>query len=201
MHCWFFSDPTKAATNSKQLGVNETATKPVQTSVIEALDNTKQTKRDSRKAVLLPPSSFTLPSRSKGSSLQDSLPQGVVVRNSNSTHPASTPRTSLDSQKLEASSPATSASSRSSEEEGEREEETRERNGEERMRMGKIMGEGEERDEGHSEGELVEDGFGLRNMKDEAEKSQLREEGDLQNQIAAMKNTLQEFQDLKAAYK
>ena len=63
------------------------------------------------------------------------------------------------------------------------------------------MGEGEERDEGHSEGELGEDGFGLRNMKDEPEKSQLREEGDLQSRIAAMKNTLQEFQDLKAAYK
>ena len=124
-----------------------------------------------------------------------------MVRNSNSTHPASTPCTSIDSQKLEASSPATSTSSRGSEEEDKKEEKTRERNGEERMRMGEIIGERKERDEGHSEGELGEEGFGPRNMKDEAEKSQLREEGDLQSRIAAMKNTLQEFQDLKATYK
>ena len=35
------------------------------------------------------------------------------------------------------------------------------------------MGEGEERDEGHSEGELGEEGFGPRNIKDEVENSQL----------------------------
>ena len=38
-------------------------------------------------------------------------------------------------------------------------------------------------------------------MKDEAEESQLREEGDLPSRIAALKNTLQEFQDLNATYK
>ena len=38
-------------------------------------------------------------------------------------------------------------------------------------------------------------------MKDAPEKSQLRVEGDLQRRIAAIKNTLQKFQDLKAAYK
>ena len=85
-----------------------------------------------------------------GSSLHDSLPKDVVVGNSNSTHPASTLRTSLDSQKLDTSSPATFTSRR----EDEREEKTRERNSEQRMRMGEIVGEGEERDEGHSEGEL-----------------------------------------------
>ena len=192
----FFSDSTKAVTNSKQKGIYQTVTKPVQTSIIQTFDNRKQTRRDDKKAVLLPPSSFTLPSRSKGYSPQDSLPEGVVVRNSNSTHPASTPRTSLDSQKLDASSPATSTSSRGSEEEDEREEMPSGLDGE-----GEMVGEGEDRDEGHSNEELWEEGFEPRKMKDEDEKGQLREEANLQNRITAMKNTLQEFQDLKATYK
>ena len=121
--------------------------------------------------------------------------------NSNSTHPVSTARTSPNSQKREASSPATSTSSRGSEDEDEREEKTREWNGEERMRMGEIMGGREEGDEGHSEGELGEEGCRPRNMTDEAEKSQLKEKANLQSRIAAMKNTLHEFQDLKPAYK
>ena len=106
-----------------------------------------------------------------------------MLGNSNLTHPASSSRTPLDSQKREASSPPTSTSSRGSEEEDESEEKSRERNGEEKMRKGEKMGGGEERDEGHSEGELGEGEFGPRNMKDEAENSQLREEGDLQSRL------------------
>lgn len=191
----FFSDLTKAVTSGKQQGLNETATRPVQIPTIQPLINREQqTRAADRRAVLLPPSSFTLPCRSKGAPLQSSLPEGVDVRASNSTRPASTPRTSLDSQKHAASSPssATSSSSRGSEEEEERDESTIGEYGEEEEgdRVGK------KRDEGECEGEKTAEDT----VKSELP-GQLRDEENLRGRIAAMKKTLQEFQDLKATYR
>lgn len=154
-----------------------------------------------------------LPSRSKGLPLQASLPEGVGVHDSNSTHPASTPRTSLDSQKLGASSPATSTSSGGSEED-ERDDPPKAGCGGIDETVGKIdgeedgEGEGEEEgdDDRKSNGELEDEGLRMRDkIKDETTNYDLprylREKENLQRRIAAMKNTLQEFQDLKVTYK
>ena len=199
--------------SEKQPGSTNASTKPVQMPAIQQLDNTTRSRSAGKYPVLLPPSSFMLPSRSKGFPLQASLPEGVVVHDSNSTHPASTPRTSLDSQKRGASSPATSTSSGGSQEEderddppkgecGEKEETMEEVDGEEE---GEREGEGEDNDEGKSNGELDDEGLEYKKIKDETTNydlpSYLREKGNLQRRIAAMKNTLQEFQDLKVTHK
>jgi len=189
------TDSSKATTSNRQQGLNETAERPAQILGIQPLADTKQTRRGDRKAVLLPPSSFTLPSRSKRSTLQASVSEGVEVRASNSTHPASTPRTSLDSQKPAASSPssATSSSSRGSEEEDEGGQ-----YGEEEK------GEGEDAHEGKSDGVLGGEEYKAEDTKEETVKyellSGLTEQRNLQGRIAAMKNTLQQFQDLKTIY-
>lgn len=118
------------------------------------------------------------------------------MRASNSTHPASTPRTSLDSQKPAASSPssATSSSSRGSEEEDEGGQ-----YGEEEK------GEGEDAHEGKSDGVLGGEEYKAEDTKEETVKyellSGLTEQRNLQGRIAAMKNTLQQFQDLKTIYR
>lgn len=197
--------------SEKQPGSTNASTKPVQIPAIQQLDNTTRRRSAGKYPVLLPPSSFMLPSRSKGLPLQASLPEGVVVHDSNSTHPASTPRTSLDSQKLGASSPATSTSSGGSEED-ERDDPPKAGCGEIDETVGKIDGEedgeGESEEEGDddrkSNGELEDKGLEYNKIKDETTNYDLprylREKENLQRRIAAMKNTLQEFQDLKVTY-
>ena len=108
------------------------------------------------------------------------VPEGVEVLASTSTHPASTPRASLESEKRLASSPssATSLSSRGSEDEEE------------------AVGEGEVDEE---------DEECKPNTREEAVRNdllcKLKDEGNLQERVAAMKNILQEFQDIKVTYR
>lgn len=207
----FFSDSKTTVVSEKQPGSFSASTKPVQIPAIQQLDNKTRRRSAGKYPVLLPPSSFMLPSRSKGLPLQASLPEGVVVHESNSTHPASTPRTSLDSQKLGASSPATSTSSGGSEED-ERDDPPKGGCGEIDETVVEIdeeedaEGEGEEGgDDRKSNGELEDEGLEYNKIKDETTNYDLprylREKGNLQRRIAAMKNTLQEFQDLKVTYK
>jgi len=149
--------------------------------------NTAQARGPERRVVLLPPSSFTLPSRAKGVTTHPLVPDELEVLASTSTHPASTPRTSLESEKRVASSPssATSLSSRCSEDK------------EDAAGEGDVDEE-EEIDEEQNDEECKPD------KREEAARSillsQLKDEGNLQERIAAMKNILQEFQDVKVAY-
>ena len=116
------------------------------------------------------------------------VPEGLEVLASTSTHPASTPCTSLESEKRLASrsSLATSLSSRGSEDEKEDEEE--------------AAGEGEVDQE-----EEIDEEQDDENAREEAARSvlpsQLKDEGNLQERVAAMKNILQEFQDIKVTYR
>lgn len=176
--------------SDKQQGLSDPVLKPVQKPSNPPLINTGQTRGAERRAVLLPPSSFTLPTRAKGASLHNPLPEGVEVRASTSTHPASTPRTSLDSEKRTESSPssATSSPSRDSEDEKDREEQS----------TGEYSKE-EEIDEEREDEERKPD------AREDAVKSvllsQLKEEGNIQERVAAMKDILQEFQDMKVTYR
>ena len=116
------------------------------------------------------------------------VPEGLEVLASTSTHPASTPRTSLESEKQLESSPssATSLSSRGS---GDEE---------------KAVGEGEV-DEEKEIDEEQDDEECKPSTREESVRSvllsQLKDEGNLQERVAAMKNVLQEFQDIKVAYR
>ena len=192
----FFSDSSKAVITSKQQGLSEPASKPVQVPSIPPLKiNTGQTRGAERKAVLLPPSSFTLPSRTKRSPLQHPLPEEVELRASTSTHPASTPRTSIESEKQAASSPssATSSPNKGSEDENKGEQNS----------AGEFSEE-EDRNEGEWDVEREGDRSKL-DTREEAAKSglfgQLKKEGNLQERVAHMKNILQEFHDMKVAYR
>lgn len=183
--------------SGKQQVPCDPVSKPVQKPSIPPLVNTGPTRgAELKRAVLLPPSSFTLPSRAKGAPLQTPIPEGVeVVHASTSTHPASTPRTSLDSEKRVAFSPssATSTSSRGSEDEKEGDEKS----------TGECSEE-EEREEGEWDGEKEVERC-KPDMKEDAVNSvlfgQLKDEGNLQERVAAMKNILQEFQDMKVTYR
>jgi len=175
-----FSDSSKAAFSDKQHGLTDSVSKPVQKPSVPSLTNTIQARGPERRVVLLPPSSFTLPSRAKGTQMHPPVPEGVEVLASTSTHPASTPRASLESEKRLASSPssATSLSSRGSEDEEE------------------AVGEGEVDEE---------DEECKPNTREEAVRNdllcKLKDEGNLQERVAAMKNILQEFQDIKVTYR
>jgi len=65
--------------------------------------------------------------------------------------------------------------------------------------------EGEERDEDTSDGKQVGEGRKPKNVREKTVGNQLfdkqRDQGNLQERIAAMKNTLHEFQELKTAYR
>ena len=65
-------------------------------------------------------------------------------------------------------------------------------------------GEGEKRDEDTCDGEEVDGGPDAKKGRVKTEGKQLlgqqRDQGNLQERIAVMKNTLQEFQELKTAY-
>lgn len=184
-----FSDSSKAAFSDRQQGLADPVSKPVQKPSIPSLTNTAQARGPERRVVLLPPSSFTLPSRAKGAHMHPPVPEGLEVLASTSTHPASTPRTSLESEKRLASSPssATSLSSRGSEDEKEEESE-------------EAAGEGEVDEEEEIDEE--QDGEDAREQAVRSVlPSQLKDEGNLQERVAAMKNILQEFQDIKVTYR
>ena len=150
------------------------------------------TGRAERRAVLLPPSSFTLPTRNKSSPLQLSLPDAAEVRASSSTHPASSPCTSIESEKEAASSPSAKVSpSKNSEDENNENS------------VGEVS-EDEDANEGELDREAKRDKFKL-DAREEAPKSslfgELKKEGNLQERVIHMKNTLQEFHDMKVAYR
>ena len=65
--------------------------------------------------------------------------------------------------------------------------------------------EGKEKDEDTSDGEQVDEGRESKKVREKTVGNQLfdqqREEGNFQKRITAMKNTLQEFHELKTAYR
>ena len=120
--------------------------------------------------------------------MQPPVPEGLEVLASTSTHPASTPRTSLESEKHLASSPSSAASlsSRGSEDEE------------------KAVGEGEVDEEEEIDEEQDDEGCKPSTREEAARSvlvSQLKDEGNLQERVAAMKNILQEFHDIKVTYR
>ena len=170
----------------------------------------------------MPPSSFILPARGRETSRKTSLPDETVVRASNSSHPASTPHTSPHSQNQTEFSPSSEASlsSRGLEEDENREDNSsveyfkeEEENGEmvemENEEMEEVLGktecEGKEKGEDTSDGEQVDEGRESKEVREKTIRNQLfdqqRDQGNLQERIAAMKNTLHEFQELKTAYR
>ena len=170
----------------------------------------------------MPPSSFILPARSRKTSRKSSLLDEAVVRASNSSHPASTPHTSPHSQNQTEFSPSSEASlsSRGLEEDENREDNSsveyfkeEEENGEmvemENEEMEEVLGktecEGKDKGEDTSDGEQVDEGRESKEVREKTVRNQLfdqqRDQGNLQERIAAMKNTLHEFQELKTAYR
>ena len=180
-----------------------------------------------RGPMLMPPSSFILPARSRETSRKSSLPDEALVRASNSSHPASTPHIS-DSQNQMEFSPSSEASlsSRGLEEDEDREDNSSVESCKEEEEHGEMVDmedgkmeeemdkegeeensedEGEERDEDTSDGKQVGEGRKPKKVREKTVGNQLfdqqRDQGKLRERIAAMKNTLQEFQELKTAYR
>ena len=176
----------------------------------------------------MPPSSFILPARGRETSRKSSLPDETVVRASNSSHPTSTPHTSPDSQNQMQFSPSSEASllSRGLEEDKDSEDNSSVEYCKEEKENGRMVdmedkemeeemdkegeeenseNEGEERDAGTSDGKQVGEGREPKKVREKTVGNQLfdqqRGQGNLQERIAAMKNTLQEFQELKTAYR
>ena len=170
----------------------------------------------------MPPSSFILPARGRETSRKTSLPDETVVRASNSSHPASTPHTSPDSENQMEFSPSSEASlsSRGLEEDEDREDnssveyfkEEEEKGemvdmGDEEMEevIGNTEGEGKEKGDDTCDREQVDEGRESKEVREKTVGNQLfdqqRDQGNLQERIAAMKNTLHEFQELKTAYR
>ncbi|XP_029212912.2 protein SFI1 homolog [Acropora millepora] len=182
----------------KECGSPGLSPKLVKTATSQSvLGSTKQRRGIDRKPVLLPPSSFMLPPRSKRFQPHESSPEGIVLRDSNSTHPASTPRTSLDRQQFTTSSPEDSTSSR-----GLREDERY--SSDEEEWSGDTTGELKESDYDQLEGEMGNEQIKPKTTEGSDVRQELlvprMGERNLHRQIAAMKNTLQEFQDLKRTY-
>ena len=71
--------------------------------------------------------------------------------------------------------------------------------------LGNTEGKGKEKGEDTSDGEQVDEGRESKEVREKTVGNQLfeqqRDQGNLQERIAAMKNTLQEFQELKTAYR
>ena len=223
----------KAAFNEREHDLPKATFRPVKKTSVKPFVITERLKGGCRGPMLMPPSSFILPARSSSreTSRKSSLPDEAVVRASNSSHPASTPHISPDSQNQMEFSPSSEASlsSRGLEEDEDREdnssvecwkEEKEEKENGEMVDMedGKMEeeldkegeeenseDEGEERDEDTSDGEEVGEGRKPKKVREKTVGNQLfdqqRDQGNLQERIAAMKNTLHEFQELKTAYR
>ena len=171
----------------------EPASKPAQmpASVAPPI-HTRPTGGAERRAVLLPPSSFTLPTRTKCSPLQPTVSDTAEVQASSSTHPGSSPRTSIDSEKEVVSrSSTTSSPSKNSEEEN-------------NENSAGEVGEEEDTNEGEWDIEAERDRLKL-DATEGAPKSDffcaLKKGGNLQERVTHMKNVLQEFHDMKVAYR
>ena len=71
--------------------------------------------------------------------------------------------------------------------------------------LGKTECEGKEKGEDTSNGEQLDEGRESKEVREKTVRNQLfdqqRDQGNLQERIAAMKNTLHEFQELKTAYR
>ena len=71
--------------------------------------------------------------------------------------------------------------------------------------LGKTECEGKEKGEDTSDGEQVDEGRASQEVQEKTVRNQpfdqQRDQGNLQERIAAMKNTLHEFQELKTAYR
>ena len=169
----------------------EPASKPAQmpASVAPPI-HTRPTGGAERRTVLLPPSSFTLPTRTKSSPLQPIVSDAAEVQASSSTHPGSSPRTSFDSEKEVVSSPSTTSSPS--------------KNSEEENNSAGEVGEEEDTNEGEWDIEAECDRLKL-DATEGAPKSgffrALKKEGNLQERVTHMKNVLQEFHDMKVAYR
>ena len=184
--------------------------------------STERVRGAHRGPMLMPPSSFILPARRRETSRKSSLPDETVVRASNSSHPASTPHTSPDSENQMEFSPSSEASlsSRGLEEDEDREDnssveyfkEEEEKGemvdmGDEEMEevIGNTEGEGKEKGDDICDREQVDEGRESKEVREKTVGNQLfdqqRDQGNLQERIAAMKNTLHEFQELKTAYR
>ena len=212
----------KAAFNEREHDLPKATFRPVKKTSVKPFVITERLKGACRGPMLMPPSSFILPVRSRETSRKSSLPDEAVVRASNSSYPASTPHTSPDSQnQMEFSlSSEASLSSRGLDEDEDREDNSsveyfkeEEEKGEivemENEEMEEVLGktefEGKEKGENTSDGEQVDEGRASKKVREKTVRNQLfdqqRDQGNLQQRIAAMKNTLHEFQELKTAYR
>ena len=212
----------KAAFNEREHDLPKATFRPVKKTSVKPFVITERLKGGCRGPMLMPPSSFILPARSRETSRKSSLPDEAVVRASNSSHPASTPHISPDSQNQMEFSPSSEASlsSRGLEEDEDREDNSsveyfkeEEEKGEmvdmedEEMEevIGNTEGEGKEKGDDTCDREQVDEGRESKEVREKTVGNQLfdqqRDQGNLQERIAAMKNTLQEFQELKTAYR
>ena len=219
---FLYLDSTKAAFSEREHDLPKATLRLVKRSSVKPFVITEKVRGAYRGPMLMPPSSFILPARSRETSRKSSLPDETVVRASNSSHPASTPHTSPDGQSQMEFSPSSEASlsSRGLEEDEDREDNSsveyfkeEEENGEmvemENEEMEEVLGktefEGKEKVEDTSDGEQLDEGRASKEVREKTVRNQLfdqqRDQGNLQERIAAMKNTLHEFQELKTAYR
>ena len=222
---FLYLDSPKAAFSEREHDLPKATFRLVEKTSVKPFVSTERVRGVHRGPMLMPPSSFILPARSRETSRKSSLPDETVLRGSNSSHPASTPHTSPDSQRQMEFSPSSEASlsSRGLDEDEDREDNSSvecckevEEHGEmvdmEDGKMEEEMDkegeeensedEGEERDEDTSDGKQVGEGRKPKKVREKTVGNQLfdqqRDQGNLQERIAAMKNTLQE---LKTAYR
>ena len=219
---FLYLDSTKAAFSEREHDLPKASFRPVEKMSVKPFVSTERVRGAHRGPMLMPPSSFILPARRRETSRKSSLPDETVVRASNSSHPASTPHTSPDSENQMEFSPSSEASlsSRGLEEDEDREDnssveyfkEEEEKGemvdmGDEEMEevIGNTEGEGKEKGDDICDREQVDEGRESKEVREKTVGNQLfdqqRDQGNLQERIAAMKNTLHEFQELKTAYR
>ena len=219
---FLYLDSTKAAFSEREHDLPKASFRPVEKMSVKPFVSTERVRGAHRGPMLMPPSSFILPARRRETSRKSSLPDETVVRASNSSHPASTPHTSPDSENQMEFSPSSEASlsSRGLEEDEDREDnssveyfkEEEEKGemvdmGDEEMEevIGNTEGEGKEKGDDTCDREQVDEGRESKEVREKTVGNQLfdqqRDQGNLQERIAAMKNTLHEFQELKTAYR
>ena len=114
----------EAAFSEREHDLPKATFRPVKKTSVKPFVMTESVRGAHRGPMLMPPSSFILPARSRKTSRTSSLLDEAVVRASNSSHPASTPHTSPDSQNQMEFSPSSEASlsSRGLEEDEDRED-------------------------------------------------------------------------------
>ena len=212
---FLYLDSTKAAFSEGERDLPKASFRPVEKMSVKPFVSTERVRGAHRGPMLMPPSSFILPARRRETSRKSSLPDETVVRASNSSHPASTPHTSPDSENQMEFSPSSEASlsKRCLEEDEDREDNSsveyfkeEEEKGEmvdmedEEMEevIGNTEGEGKEKGDDTCDRGQVDEGRESKEVREKTVGNQLfdqqRDQGNLQERIAAMKNTLHEFQ-------